>query len=178
MVAVLASNPPTRADFHAAIEKRSNHWYSACLKITRNADMAADAVQDALLNAWQKRRQFQQAARLETWIHRIAVNSALALVRRNNPAAFLPLETDVACDDATPVRALEDFELESHLARQLAGLTEIERVCFVLKHLEQWRVREIADELALNDGRVKQAIFRAVRKLRISMQGMRERDDE
>jgi RNA polymerase sigma-70 factor (ECF subfamily) len=62
--------------------------------------------------------------------------------------------------------------LESSLASALARLTETERVCFVLKHLEQWRIKEIADELNMNDGRVKQAVFRAVRKLRISMQGL------
>jgi len=65
---------PTQADFHEAISARSDRWYSACLKITRNPDMAADAVQDALLNAWNKRHQFEQTARLDTWIHRIAVS--------------------------------------------------------------------------------------------------------
>ena len=48
---------PTQADFHEAISARSDRWFSACLKITRNPDMAADAVQDALLNAWNKRHQ-------------------------------------------------------------------------------------------------------------------------
>ena len=87
---------------------------------------------------------------------------------------FEPFETDIATDDRSPAQDLEDFELESDLARQLAGLTDIERVCFVLKHLEQWRAREIAEELGINDGQVKQAVFRAVKKLRISMQGMRD----
>ena len=45
----------------------------------------------------------------------------------------------------------------------------MERACFVLKHLEQWRYAEIATELGTNDGRVKQAVFRAVRKLRPHM---------
>ena len=174
MVAVLTSSPPTKADFHAAIANRSNRWYSACLKITRNPDMAADAVQDALLNAWNKRDQFQQTSMLETWIHRIAVNAALALVRKQKPGVFEPYETDIAAEDRSPIQHLEDFELESDLARQLAGLTDIERVCFVLKHLEQWRAKEIAEELGINDGQVKQAVFRAVKKLRVSMQGMRE----
>jgi len=169
---------PTQADFHAAIEQRSDRWYSACLKITRNPDMAADAVQDALLNAWNKRHQFQQSARLDTWIHRIAINAALALIRKSKPGVFEPLERDIGAEDQSPAQALEDFELESKLARQLAALTEVERVCFILKHLEQWRAKEIAQELNLNEGRVKQAVFRAVKKLRVSMQGMQEGRDE
>ena len=85
MVAVMKiGGVPTQADFHDAIATRSHRWYSACLKITRNPDMAADAVQDALLNAWNKREQFHRSARLDTWIHRIAINAALNLVRASS----------------------------------------------------------------------------------------------
>jgi len=56
---------PTQADFHEAISARSDRWYSACLKITRNADMAADAVQDALLRAVKKLRVSMQSMQRE-----------------------------------------------------------------------------------------------------------------
>ena len=169
---------PTQADFHEAISARSDRWYSACLKITRNPDMAADAVQDALLNAWNKRHQFEQTARLDTWIHRIAINAALNQIRKSKPGVFEPLETDVESHMTTPHRALEEYELEGELARSLARLTEVERVCFILRHLEQWRVKEISKELGLNEGRIKQAVFRAVKKLRVSMQDMQRENHE
>lgn len=173
MVAVMQTGGvPTQADFHEAISTRSDRWYSACLKITRNPDLAADAVQDALLNAWNKRHQFHSSARLDTWIHRIAINAALNLIRKSKPGVFEPLERDVESDVIRPDQAWEEHELESELARALGRLTEIERVCFVLKHLEQWRAREIADAIGLNEGRVKQAVFRAVKKLRVSMRSM------
>jgi RNA polymerase sigma-70 factor (ECF subfamily) len=173
MVAVMKiGDVPTQADFHEAISARSDRWYSACLKITRNSDMAADAVQDALLNAWNKRHQFQSSARLDTWIHRIAINAALGLIRKSRPGVFEPLQADVEDNNVRPDRAWEEHELESDLAQALGRLTEVERVCFVLKHLEQWRTKEIAAELDLNEGRIKQAIFRAVKKLRISMQNL------
>ena len=179
MVAVMKiGGVPTQADFHEAISARSDRWYSACLKITRNPDMAADAVQDALLNAWNKRHQFEQTARLDTWIHRIAINAALNQIRKSRPGVFEPLETDIESNLAAPQRILEEHELENDLARSLARLSEVERVCFILKHLEQWRVKEISVELNLNEGRIKQAVFRAVKKLRVSMQNMQREDDE
>jgi RNA polymerase sigma-70 factor (ECF subfamily) len=179
MVAVMKiGDAPTQADFHEAISARSDRWYSACLKITRNPDMAADAVQDALLNAWNKRHQFEQTARLDTWIHRIAINAALNQIRKSKPGIFEPLESDVESDFTTPHRAHEEHELEGSLARSLARLTEVERVCFILKHLEQWRAKEISAELDINEGQVKQAVFRAVKKLRISMQDMQREDYE
>lgn len=169
---------PTPADFHAAISARSSYWYSACLKVTRNPDMAADAVQDALLSAWKKRHQFNGRSRLDTWIHRIAINAALNLIRKNKSALFDTLPDDVESDGAQPDRAWADHELQSSLALALAKLTEIERVCFVLKHLEQWRSREIALQLGIKEGPVKQAVHRAVKKLRSSMQDMQDKANE
>jgi len=175
MVANLQNrDAPTRTDFHDAISARGDRWYAACLRITRDRDLAEDAVQDALLSAWNKRHQFDQSARLETWIHRIAVNAALQLLRKTRPDTFDTLDEDVADDGDTPETATAARELGNLLSAALARLSEMERVCFVLKHLEQWRLAEIAEELGTNDGRVKQAVFRAVRKLRpqiASLQG-------
>lgn len=163
---------PSQADFHAAISSRSDRWLAACLKITRNRDMAEDAVQDALLNAWNKRHQFDNSARLDTWIHRIAINAALQILRKNRPTAFEPLETDISDDVDTPEHMRAEQELGKSLAAALTHLSELERVCFVLKHLEQWRLKEIADEIDTNVGAVKQAVFRAVRKLRVRMSSL------
>ena len=142
--------PPGRQEFQRAIDDRSDRWFAACLAITRRHDLAEDAVQDALLSAWQKRDQFHHGARLDTWIHRIAINAAVALVR-------------------SPESEQADAELEAALNVALYKLTDIERICFVLKHLEQWRLAEIAEELDINVGRVKQALFRGVRKLQPGM---------
>jgi len=173
MAAILQSTgAPTQADFHAAISDRSDRWFSACLKITRNRDLAEDAVQDALLSAWNKRHQFDSSARLDTWIHRIAINAALQLLRKTRPNAFEPLDSEIADHGDTPESVQAEQELGRDLSAALTHLTEIERVCFVLKHLEQWRLKEIGDEIGANVGTVKQAIFRAVRKLRVRMAGL------
>ncbi|MDJ0749168.1 MAG: sigma-70 family RNA polymerase sigma factor [Woeseiaceae bacterium] len=168
-----AGVPPSKTDFHRVIEARSDRWYSACLKITRDPDLAADAVQDALLSAWNKRDQFRHTARLDTWIHRIAVNAALNLLRKARPTTFESPETDVESSEPGPEQRIQDHELESELAANLGRLSDIERICFVLKHLEQWRAREIAEEFGTNEGRVKQAVFRAVRKLQGGMRNLK-----
>lgn len=174
MVAVVKSTGlPTQAEFHQAISSRSDRWYSACLRITRNPELAEDAVQDALLNAWAKRHQFNHTARLETWIHRIAVNSALQLLRKNRPGIFEALQTDVPDDSESPETAQHNLDIEDEFSKALRTLSEIERICFVLKHLEQWRLTEISEEFGINVGAVKQAIFRAVKKLRVRLDGMK-----
>ncbi len=160
---------PGRLEFQRAIARRSDRWFAACLAITRSHDLAEDAVQDALLNAWNKRSQFQNGASLDTWIHRIVINAALAILRRQKPGVFGEFMDDIETTDASPDEERADDELERALAVALDRLSETERVCFVLKHLEQWRLSEIAEELDINVGRVKQALFRGVRKLRPNM---------
>ncbi len=179
MVAVIRQNAaPTKADFHAAIASRSGHWYSACLRITHDEDLAADAVQDALLSAWNKRQQFEASSRLETWIHRIAINAALQLLRKRHPERHEPLDFEPEDNCEAPDERRATDELGTRLSASLQDLSELERLCFVLKHLEQWRIREIAEELETNDGSVKQALFRAVGKLRVSLADLRSQHDE
>ena len=173
MVAVLqGGQAPTQAEFHEAISQRADRWFGACLKITRDRELAEDAVQEALLSAWNKRDQFNRAARLETWIHRIAVNAALQLIRKNKPARFDSLDFDIVDESESQEDERLGEELSETLAGALTHLTDIERICFVLKHLEQWKLTEIADELDTNVGTVKQALFRGVRKLRRRMPGL------
>lgn len=134
--------------------------------------MAEDAVQDALLSAWNKRHEFTHAARLETWIHRIAVNAALQLLRKNRPGAFESLDFDIADHDGPETARLED-ELGDSFCAAASKLSQMEHTCFVLKHLEQWRLREIANELDGKVDTVKQARYRGVQKLRLSMSDLR-----
>jgi RNA polymerase sigma-70 factor (ECF subfamily) len=168
-----AKAAPSESDFHQAIARRGDHWYAACLRITKNPELAGDAVQDALLNAWRKRGQFEGGAKLETWIHRIAVNSALTLLRSRHPESWAEPDLETADDDPDPETTHQIRELDEDLQRAMQSLSDTERVCFVLKHLEQWRLKEIARELETTTGTVKQAVFRAVQKLRVSMGGLR-----
>ena len=166
---------PTQADFHAAISARSDRWLAACLRITRNQALAEDAVQDALLSAWHKRGQFKDDSALSTWIHRIAVNAALQLMRKQRPGMFLPLEIDLESGDDSPEASARHDDIAATLDEACSGLSDIERVCFMLKHMEEWRLKEIAESLDTGVGTVKQAVFRAVKKLRVRLDG-RQRD--
>jgi RNA polymerase sigma-70 factor (ECF subfamily) len=51
----------------------------------------------------------------------------------------------------------------------MQGLSEVERSALLLKHYEGHSINEIADILEITTGACKQAIFRAVKKMRIAL---------
>lgn len=108
--------PPTQAEFHDAIEKRSDRWYSACLSITRDPSRARRMRYRTRCSAPEhKRHQFDRCARLDTWIHRIAVNAALQLLRKRRPDAWEVMDADVEDDTTTPDSARAEDELNIDL---------------------------------------------------------------
>ncbi|MEO8018996.1 MAG: RNA polymerase sigma factor [Pseudomonadota bacterium] len=157
--------------FHTVLNERSGRWYNACLRITRDADMAADAVQDALLKAWHRRDEFRGEAALDSWIHRIALNSAIDLTRRRKRRAEGELDEDAFEAPATtsPDSEYVQETLERDLAVAMQRLSTMERQSFLLKHIEGWRLDEIAESLQTNINNVKSALFRGIRKLRVDL---------
>ena len=164
MVAVMKSpGPPTRAEFHEAISTRSDRWYAACLKITRNPDLAEDAVQEALASAWDKRHQFQHTARLDTWIHRIAVNAALQALRK----AETRTRREGPAPDHVPVApAHTDTLLRRRLERALDSLPEGMRQVLILHDVEGYTHEEIGEVLGVTSGTSKSQLFKARAKMR------------
>lgn len=153
------------------LRERSARWYNACLRITRDKELAADAVQDALLKAWDRRDDFRGEAALDSWIHRIALNAAIDLTRKRKRRA----EDELADDDfeaapaASPDTEYSQEALGKDLAVAMQRLTAMERQTFLLKHIEGWRLDEIAESMQINVNNVKHALFRAIRKLRVDL---------
>ncbi|MEO8103968.1 MAG: RNA polymerase sigma factor [Betaproteobacteria bacterium] len=158
---------PRLDEFHTVLNTGSGRWYNACLRITRDADLAEDAVQEALLKAWGQRSTFRGAAELDTWIHRIALNAAIDLMRRRRPEGDeADPDLQMAAPTSSPDHQYANRALGHDLTAAMQHLTEMERQSFLLKHLEGWRLDEIAGSLGTSVNNTKQALFRAVRKLR------------
>jgi RNA polymerase sigma-70 factor (ECF subfamily) len=156
--------------FHTVLSERSGRWYNACLRITGDAELAADAVQEALLKAWRQRREFRGESDLDTWIHRIALNAAIDLMRRRKPHVGGELEPDqLIAPSASPESEYTQHALGKDLTTAMQRLTAMERQAFLLKHIEGWRLEEIAESLQTSVNSTKQALFRAVHKLRVDL---------
>lgn len=150
-------------------------------RITGNQADAEEAAQEAFLRAYNKLSGFRQDAAFSTWITRIAMNTAINLVERRNRdlsqdghriaenASSVDQTIQLADTHAGPERLLLDREATVLRDDALAALTPMERAAFTLRHMEDLPIAEIAAALNVPANSAKQAVFRAVGKLRRSL---------
>jgi RNA polymerase sigma-70 factor (ECF subfamily) len=164
-----------RDAYRVLMERHFATIYRVTLRITGNDSDAEEAAQEAFLRAYNKLPEFRQAAGFGTWVYRIAMNCALNLVeRRGREASWnaAPLVTEQGSEKfATesqrgPEQALLDNEATRLRERAMQELTPMERTAFVLRHMEDQSIDVIAKALGVPANSAKQAVFRAVAKLR------------
>jgi RNA polymerase sigma-70 factor (ECF subfamily) len=162
------------AAFRHLVEAHSSALFRVCARITGDKALAEDAVQEAFFNAYRHLREFDGRAAFSTWLHRIAVNAALEQMRkRTRVEAALPdgeegneLFAQAFESPPGPERHATSDELRRDIESELARMSMIERTAFVLRHHEGQSLEDISATLSLSVSASKQAIFRAVRKLR------------
>lgn len=153
---------------------RTNAWH-ICVRITGNTADAEDALQDAITAAWQNLPKFRGDARFNTWLHRIATNAALAVVRKRKITDSLDADTDDEpdIDLADPRTPFDDEVTTTDLVQQaLAQLPEDFRVAIVLAEFADMPYADIAEHQQVTVGTVKTRIHRARKQLTEILQPM------
>ncbi|MEO5558314.1 MAG: RNA polymerase sigma factor [Dokdonella sp.] len=163
--------------FRRLVDAHSGALFRVCARITGDRAIAEDAVQEAFFNAYRHLRDFDGRAAFSTWLHRIGVNAALEQLRRRGRGGIALPEGDDDDDRmaevveaaAGPERTARSAEIRRDIEAELARMSTLERTAFVLRHHEGQSLEDISTALSLNIGPCKQAIFRAVRKLRAAL---------
>jgi RNA polymerase sigma-70 factor (ECF subfamily) len=151
--------------FERLVRAHQDRVYGLAYRITGNHEDANDAAQDAFVKAFQALRQFREDAAFSTWLHRIATNAALDLVRRRpaSPPADLPL--DLAAPGG-PEDDAHRHEVQRRVYAALGRLPAEFRVAVVLRDLQGLAYDEIARVLRVPIGTVRSRISRAREALR------------
>jgi RNA polymerase sigma-70 factor (ECF subfamily) len=174
--AVLGGDPKA---YRALVVRHSAMVFRVAYRITQNEADAEEVVQEAFLRGYQKLESFQADAAFGSWIYRIAVNCAYDLMQRNARQAGQQSEArdlenedqaaQVADAAADPERLLLSSELGEQQVFAMQALTPLERSAFLLRHVEEQSTAEIARALGVGQSAAKQAVFRAVQKLRLRL---------
>jgi RNA polymerase sigma-70 factor (ECF subfamily) len=159
-----------RGDRHAfdeLVDRYEGPIFSAAYRITGSVEDAMDATQNAFVNAYEKLHTFDPSYRFFSWIYRIAVNQSLNLVgRRRDQTTF---EEDAPAAAPDPSEVFDTTEIRGQLKQALLELEPYYRTVIVLKHLEGFSYREIAELLEIPEKTVKSRLFTARQQLRVNL---------
>jgi RNA polymerase sigma-70 factor, ECF subfamily len=90
---VLAAKSGQQAAFEALCERSAQRLLRTTLRITRNREDAEDAVQDTFLRAFMHVKDFDGRSSFATWLTRIAINSAVMILRKKRPGREVSVDS-------------------------------------------------------------------------------------
>jgi RNA polymerase sigma factor (sigma-70 family) len=145
-----------------------DRMFAIAYRILRTRDLAEDAVQQALVQAWKELDQLRDPERFEAWIHRVLVRSCYAQItrqqRRVDSVRLLQLGDPPAGDDMVLVLARDELE------RGFRRLSAEQRVVLVLHHYVGLGLAEIGAIVGSPPGTVRSRLHYAHRALRAALE--------
>jgi RNA polymerase sigma-70 factor (ECF subfamily) len=145
-------------------------------RVLRDDHAAADATQQAFLQAYQRLGNLREPERFGAWLMRIVRREAIREARRRTRRLDRPLEdpdgdpTDVPIAPSGQATALsEDSEV---VLAALARLPEHERVAVALRYLDGYSVIEVAEALGRPLNTVTKQLSRAIGRLKRILRGV------
>jgi RNA polymerase sigma-70 factor (ECF subfamily) len=162
--------------FQALVKQHGRRVFQLAFRMTGSEHDAEDVVQESFLRAYRQLGRFESRANFGTWLYRIAANCAIDAIRarrtRNGFLAGDPDQTrmdEASAPQPSPERLAASEEVQRQISAALDALTPVERAAFTLRHYEGRSIAEISRLLNLNTSAAKHSIFRAVRKLRVTL---------
>ena len=146
----------------------SNYFTRLCW----NRAIVEDLLQEAFLRLWRAAPGYEPAARVATYVFRVAHNLFVNEAARRREKA-LGEEDRPGGDD--PASDLHRRETREAVRKAVEALPEGERECLTLSEFHGFKYAEIADILGIPEGTVKSRMHGAVRRLRESLRGLEPR---
>jgi RNA polymerase sigma factor (sigma-70 family) len=143
-------------------------------RMTRNAPLIEEVVNDTMLVVWQKAASFDGSCKPSTWIFAIAYRKTLKGLRGNDD----PVESDASLyeDDSgnQPEQTMDRQQLQQTVAGALDQLPPAQRAVMVLTYYHEMAYSDIADVVACPVNTVKTRMFHARHRLKDLLWNERE----
>ncbi len=165
--------------FGTLCQRYARQLFRATHRITRNREDSEDAVQDALMRAFVHLRDFDGRSSFSTWLTRIAINSALMILRKKRTSleAVTIGADDFGADGPAyevmdrapnPERQYAQSEEQRILKKAIRGLRPSLREVVEAQQLQERSMRETARAMCISVAAAKGRLFHAKVALRRS----------
>jgi len=162
--------------FSEIYAKYSRRLYKTIIAITRNPEDAEDALQETFLRAFLALAAFEGRSSIYSWLTRIAINSALMLLRRRRrrPEVLFDLPAD-SWDDAPcleikdsapgPEQICDLRQQRAPILRAIRNLDPTLRAPIQIHMTQECSIKQIGRALNISESAVKTRLHRARRRL-------------
>jgi RNA polymerase sigma-70 factor (ECF subfamily) len=167
---LIAAQTGRRALFGELCERHVKKVFRVIHRIMRNREDAEDALQDCLLNAFVHVKDFDERSRFAAWLTRIAINAALAKLRKNHWKREIPVNEPNPPCELERHSEIQDDALDPEETYRLRERREILNTCILrlrprarrvveLRQLQEHSLGETAQILGISTAAVKARIF-------------------
>lgn len=172
-----------RQAFARLVDETSTQIYRTARQILGDEQDAEDVLQETYMKAFKALPTFEGRSSLSTWLHRIAVNEALMLIRkRKTPMVSVddtqPFDSDeesvgmeIVDFCCLPEKELLTSESRKFMDQAIQRLPENLKTVFVLRDLEGMSIQETAEVMLITENNVKTRLLRARLRLRQELAG-------
>ena len=151
----------TKEEFVQNVSAAEKSLYRVAKSILKDDEDCADAIQSAILHAFDKRNTLKQEKYFCTWLIRILINECYQVLRKK--------QAEVSYEEY--MGNAESFPAHSEVYETLMELEELYRIPFVLHYIEGYSTKEIAKILTISLSNVKIRLQRARIKLQDILKG-------
>ena len=173
---VAAARSGSTAAFTQLRELYAQRVYRKLLTITKNPEDAEDALQDTFLQAYMALHTFEERSSFYSWVTRIAINSALMILRRRRRRAEVSYDGPSETEETTtgfefrdsgpsPERICVHRQSYACMLRSIWNLQPRLRQVIEMRMVGSYSIREIAQALEISEAAVKSRLARARARL-------------
>jgi|TARA_B110000196_G_scaffold304098_1_gene300540 RNA polymerase sigma-70 factor (ECF subfamily) len=166
------------AAFDALVTKHRGRVYAMIQNMVRNEADSWDLAQEVFVKVWKALPRFEARARFSTWMYRITHNVVYDWMRKRKMETVGELDDNLLDQEsiaagalATPSRmarpdeALSQGELRTKIEAALEKLSPEHREAILLREVQGFEYKEIADVMDCSIGTVMSRLFYARKKL-------------
>jgi RNA polymerase sigma-70 factor, ECF subfamily len=155
--------------FAELVARHQDRMWAIALRIMRNKEDAADALQDAYIAAFRRAGSYRGDAQVTSWLHRVVVNACLDRLRAMRVRETEPLPENLdrwrRLGSTMTKDPVEIKEQRSVVAAALGTLNADQRAALVVVDMEGYSVDEAAQILSCAPGTVKSRCARGRARL-------------
>jgi RNA polymerase sigma-70 factor (ECF subfamily) len=165
--------------FEELVYRYDRNVLSIAMKYAINEDDAKDLYQEVFIRVYRGLKNFRFQSEFSTWLFRITTNVCLTYKSRNKEHLRVSINKSYE-DDENEFTAKEELVYEGSSPEEITTGTDLgeivntaveslspkQKMTFILKHYEGYKIREIAEMMNCKEGTVKKYLFDAIKNLR------------